>query len=98
MCCADDKGSIFTIRDLSEIVTNCFLFLMLQENVASGILEQKYLSNLKKLKLYLFKTIGCLLNHTDHKSVQIQDLWQVGLYNKLVEARIKRRRILILQK
>lgn len=47
MCCADDKGSIFTIRDLSKIVTNCFLFLMLQENVASGILEQKYLSNLK---------------------------------------------------
>lgn len=41
MCCADDKGSIFTFSDLSEIVTNCFLFLMLQENVALGILEQK---------------------------------------------------------
>lgn len=47
MCCADDKGSIFTILDLREIVTNCFLFLMLQGNVASGILEWKYLSNLK---------------------------------------------------
>lgn len=47
MCCADDKGSIFTILHLREIVTNWFLFLMLQGNVASGILEQKYLSYLK---------------------------------------------------
>lgn len=47
MCCADDKGSIFTIRDLREIVTNCFLFLTSQGNVASGILDEKYLSNLK---------------------------------------------------
>lgn len=82
MCCADDKGSIFTICDLSEIVTNCFLFVMLQESFRHS--WTKIFKPFKKLKLYLFKTICCLLNHTDHKSIQIQELWQVGLYNKLV--------------